>query len=253
MRFRDPVCDMTVTWEEARDFEVLDYGIVYFCCAGCAGRFREEPPRAAATPRHWTERRHDCTNVSGSMRSNSASGFVDQAAVVDFRPLEQVPRIGGVPIDTLEQSVAAEWRRQLGYAADTRCVCRTMERALLRLALDERVRGQPREVELILAAEVARVRMNLLDRDRVSSELPRLPAALRTALSRTDLSPLQLERTISRVTREIPSIIRSMEYRVPDPRARWPQTAPMAPGNQAARSQAPSHCSGGSQPQRRDS
>ena len=45
MRFRDPVCGMEVRWEEAVDYEVVGPIVVYFCCSGCASRFREDPER----------------------------------------------------------------------------------------------------------------------------------------------------------------------------------------------------------------
>lgn len=242
MRFRDPVCGMTVVWEEARDFEVADYGIVYFCCAGCAGRFREQHRSdASRTLPHRDEVRHTCRDTSGIMPLIIARVLAGESLVMDFRPLEQIPQIGGVALDNLEHRVAAEWRRRLGYAADTHCVCRTMERALLSLGLEEGVRERTHEIELILAAETARLRMNLLDRDRVSRELRRLPAALSTVLSRTALTPLRRDRIVSRVAREIPSIIRSVEYRPPSSEARWAQDTPTTHGDTTDRSQSQSH------------
>lgn len=190
MMIRDPVCGMAIAWEEAADFEIVGGNVIYFCCAGCAARFRHE-------------------------NGNEASGVL----------LADIPRVGALRLDAFEKLFVDEWRRNLGYAADQPCVCRVVERALLSLALADTEPARRHRLDVLVAAEAARLHMNRLDRDRVSLELRALPASLRVVLQKTGLSAGQQARLVGRVTHELPDILSSMERRSSG-RVRWRAEVP---------------------------
>lgn len=173
--FHDPVCGMTISWEEATDFEIVGPTVVYFCCAGCAERFRRE-------------------------RTSPAVLSLDLA-----------PRIGTFGLDEFERLLVQEWRRKLGYAPERRCVCRVVERGLLSLALADADPDVHHRLEVLLASEVGRLRSNRLERDRALLELRLLPVSLRSVLAETGMSRGQQACLVQRVAHELPEILRSLE------------------------------------------
>lgn len=186
MRFRDPVCGMEIRWEEAVDYQVLGPVVVYFCCPGCAARFREDPDRHVDV-RAWMtgEPRGGPTDCSGAPLHLQP----EEATVRKSSTLAASPRIGGLTLDEIETLLARRWRSLLGDDQG-RLRARTLERALLTYALvndpDRR-----RDIDRLLAAEVARLRARDVDSDRIESELAVLPRAFADVLLGVSAGPLE--------------------------------------------------------------
>lgn len=189
MRFRDPVCGMEIRWEEAVDYEVVGPLVVYFCCTGCATRFREDPAQHVDV-HAW---------VADEVRTHGAHAKSDRCdgEPLALRPQEPTarrsrtrataPRVGTLTLDELEALVVGHWRRLLGDDHG-RLRARTLERALLTFALtddDER----RRDTDRLLAAEVARLRAREVDTERIAAELAVLPKAFAAVLLDATVGP----------------------------------------------------------------
>ncbi len=186
MRYRDPVCGMEIRWEEAVDYEVLGPAVVYFCCAGCAARFREDPARHV--------------DVGAWLNGEAGQGGADcggeplelgaSEAARKNRSRVGGPRIGDLTLDELEAVVTRRWRRLIG---DERGLLRTrtLARGLLTHALaDEPARC--RDIDRLLAAEVARLRSRDMDRARIAEELAVLPRAFAGVLLDASTGPTEM-------------------------------------------------------------
>lgn len=188
MRFRDPVCGMEIRWEEAVDYEVVGPVVVYFCCAGCASRFREDPERHVDV-RTWLGdeavggRERGC---EGEPLDLSAAGETARKC----RMLSSTPGIGGLTLDEVEALVARRWRHLLGHEDEGRLRARTLERALLSYGL-ARDPGRRHDIDRLLAAEVARLRSSRFDGDRIEWELAALPRAFAEVLLDRSVGPVE--------------------------------------------------------------
>lgn len=186
MRYRDPVCGMEIRWEEAVDYEVIGPVVAYFCCAGCASRFREDPDRHVDV-RAWM--------AGEGLPTDSDCGgdplplAPEEATARRTRTLATAPRVGDLTLDEVEALVVRNWHRLLGGQPD-RLRTRTLERALLTFALTN---DQKRRLDLdrLLAAEVARLRVRAVDRDRIEQELAHLPGAFAVVLLNASVGPAE--------------------------------------------------------------
>ncbi|MFO7892811.1 MAG: hypothetical protein R6U63_03665 [Longimicrobiales bacterium] len=186
MRFRDPVCGMEIRWEEAVNYEVVGPVVVYFCCTGCATRFREDPAQHVDV-HAWVE--------GGSRAETAPCGGEplalqpQESSARRSRTLATAPQVGMLTLDEVEALVARHWRRLLdddqGWLRT-----RTLERALLTFGLtgdgDRR-----KETDRLLAAEVARLRRREIDTERIEAELALLPRALATVLLDVTVGPTE--------------------------------------------------------------
>lgn len=189
MRYRDPVCGMEIRWEEAVDYEVLGPVIVYFCCAGCAARFREDPSRHVDV-RAWVSGGADVSEAHCSGEPLPLAP--EEATARGSRTRATAPRIGGLTLDEVEALIVRHWRRLLG-GGPGRLRTRTLERALLTfgLATDP---DRRRDIDRLLAAEVARLRVRDLDSDRIAQELALLPRAFAAVLLDGSIGPVEAVR-----------------------------------------------------------
>lgn len=180
----NPICGMLITWEEATDFEVTGDAVAYFCCPGCAARFREQERTGTGTGRKAREGRSAGTGPAA--------------------------RVGSLTLDDFEVLVLAQWRQTVGYAADRRCMARTVERAVLSLAFAAVDESERHRIEVLLAAEAARLRGDPLSQTRAATELEALPGVIDSSLRRTDASPGESARISRCAAAEIPPVLASL-------------------------------------------
>lgn len=186
MRFRDPVCGMEIRWEEAVDYEVVGPVVVYFCCTGCATRFREDPTQhvdvhawVAEGVRTKTDR---CGGEPLALRPQESTARRSRTRAT-------APRVGALTLDELEALVMGHWRRLLGDDHG-RLRARTIERALLTFALTDDGERR-RDIDRLLAAEVARLRTREIDTERIAAELAVLPRAFAAVLLDVTVGPAE--------------------------------------------------------------
>lgn len=189
MRLRDPVCGMEIGWEEAVDYAVVGPVLVYFCCAGCARRFRDDPVGHVDVGAWLGEEapvvdRHAC---DGEPREDGgpperARKSISRAAVA---------RIGRHTLDEVDALVVLRWQRLLGPSGGSALRARVLERALLLRA----VAGTEEELayaDRALAAEVVRLRSRDQDRNRIRRELDFLAFAFGAVLPDLEVGPAEL-------------------------------------------------------------
>ncbi|NIP82368.1 MAG: hypothetical protein GWM90_25350 [Gemmatimonadetes bacterium] len=187
MRVRDPVCGMEIRWEEAVDYALVGPVVVYFCCAGCASRFREDPARHVDATRWLSEQPDPASSADCGTEPLDLAG--DGTPAHRSLRRDAVPRLGDLTLDDFEALVARQWCRLL--APDSRQPLRTrvLERALLVCALTRPGEERRHELDRLLAAEVARLRSKEMERDRVAEELRTLPDAFAAAVECVRLDP----------------------------------------------------------------
>ncbi len=201
MRFRDPVCGMEIRWEEAVDYEVVGPVVVYFCCAGCATRFRQDPTRHVDV-QAWVE--------GGGARDTRRCGGDPLAlrprepAARRSRTLAAEPRIGALTLDEVEALVTRHWRRLLGDAQG-RLRARTLERALLTFALTDDA-DRRKDIDRLLAAEVVRLRVREMDTERIENELSVLPQAFAAVLLDATVGPAETAELYEAVEKKLAEI-----------------------------------------------
>lgn len=201
MRYRDPVCGMEIRWEEAVDYEVIPPVVVYFCCAGCAARFREDPERHVDV-RAWVAGEGD--PADGTCGGEPLPLAPDEATARGSRTLATALRVGDLTLDELEALIVRHWDRLLGAEPD-RLRTRTLERALLTYALAEDP-DRRRDIDRLLAAEVARLRARTVDRDRIEEELALLPRAFAAVLLDVSVGPARTARLYEAVEAKLEKI-----------------------------------------------
>lgn len=166
MRVLDPVCGMCIEWEEACAFEVVDDRVVYFCCRGCADRFRE-------APEEYLERRTP-TRDQASCPPAPRSIPITSHGVPTTIAVEALPMVGTLHVDDFERELERAW---VGDDSARRA-CRVLARALL-----SRVIGwaEAHHISVRIAAEISLLRHQCDDLDTVQDQLARLPEAMAMA------------------------------------------------------------------------
>jgi hypothetical protein len=202
MRAIDPVCGMAIAWEEATDFELAGDSVFCFCCPGCAARYRETFRDPAGAAAHWTRLTGECRDSARRL----SSGFRGVGI-----PLGLLPRMGACTLDEFEALVVKRWRLILGYAVGRRCVCRTVERAVLLLAVEDLDGAERHRIDVLIAAETARLRTDDFVHVRAIAELEALPAAVETTLVGVDADSIRSARVRRRVTEEIAAILGAIQ------------------------------------------
>ena len=195
MKLRDPVCGMEIGWEEAVDHVVVGPVVMYFCCAGCARKFRNDPVahvdvRAGLGDEPPVVEPGAC---GGEPRGLDAAGVARKSISCGA-----VPRIGRHTIDEVDALVVRRWRRLLGPERTPTLRARVLERALLLRA----VAGTEEELayaERALAAEVVRLRSRDPDREGLRRELDALSSAFETVLLDLEVGPDELARAHERI------------------------------------------------------
>ncbi len=203
MRLRDPVCGMEIGWEEAVDYEVVGPVLMYFCCTGCARRFRDDPVGHVDVGTWLGEEppvvdRHAC---DGEPREEvgppeRARKSISRAAVA---------RMGRHTIDEVDALVVLRWQRLLGPSGGSALRARVLERALLLRA----VAGTEEELayaDRALAAEVVRLRSRDPDRNRIRRELDSLASAFGAVLPDLEVGPAELAGVRQRIARGLADI-----------------------------------------------
>lgn len=201
MRFRDPVCGMEIRWEEAVDYEVVGPVVVYFCCQGCATRFREDPGQHVDV-HAWVEGgvkedAHHCGGEPLGLRSRESTAR-------RTRTLATEPRIGALTLDEIEALITRQWRRLLGDDHG-RLRARTLERALLTFALTGDA-DRRKDIDRLLAAEVARLRTREMDTERIEAELALLPRAFAAVLLDATIGPAETAELYEAVEKKLTEI-----------------------------------------------
>lgn len=186
MRFRDPVCGMEIRWEEAVDYEVVGPVIVYFCCTGCATRFREDPAQHVDV-HAWVEGGDRA--VTGACGGEPLALQPQESSARRSRTLATAPRVGALTLDEGEALVARHWRRLLGDDQG-QLRTRTLERALLTFAITGDAHRR-KDIDRLLAAEVARLRTREVDTERIEAELALLPRAFAAVLMDVTVGPAE--------------------------------------------------------------
>lgn len=189
MRFRDPVCGMEIRWEEAVDYAVVGPLVVYFCCPGCARRFRQDPARHVAVE-EWLSDAPPPPGGSGCARDPRSLAGGDGQSHRSLRA-GAVPAVAGVTLDELEALVVRRWQRILGTHERETMRSRVLERALLLRAITDEDLEREHQLDRMVAAEVARLRSLELERERIASELEALPDAYVAALR--DVTPCEAD------------------------------------------------------------
>lgn len=204
MRFRDPVCGMEIRWEEAVGYAVVGPLVVYFCCPGCASRFRQDPSRHVNVERWLSE---DPPPIEAAGCDGNPLDLAG-GDVVAHRSLSttSVPTIGRLSLDDFEALVVRRWRHHLGRGGGQTLQGRVLERALLVSAMADGGQDHGHEVDRMLAAEVVRLRSKELERDRIDEELRALPAALAEALRVAQLEPDRRQRLLNSLQRGVDEV-----------------------------------------------
>lgn len=188
MKVRDPVCGMCIEWVEACAFQVVGDDVVYFCCHGCAARFR-------GAPQEYLEREDGYTDVTGCPprpRPDPVSSHGVPAAV----PKAHLPAVGALHIDEFEERVHRAWSNEDAPVVE----CRVLGRALL-----SRVLGwaEPHRISVRIAAEISILRNQRDDLGAVLRRLAILPAAMAKACREADLSSSEVSRLRDAMAREV--------------------------------------------------
>jgi YHS domain-containing protein len=191
MMTRDPVCGMEIRWEEAVGYAVLGPVVVYFCCGGCATRFRQDPTRHVDVEA-WLSDDNPATEGDGC----DARPLPFQRESRAHRSLQRsaVPRLGRLTLDELEDLVQLHWRRRLGAGEPGALRTRVLERCLLLRAATGAIESRDPESDRFLAAEVARLRDRRHERRRIALELDALPAAFAAALLEAEMEGAEVAR-----------------------------------------------------------
>lgn len=195
MKLRDPVCGMEIGWEEAVDHVVVGPVVMYFCCAGCARKFRDDPV-AHVDVQAWLGEDPPAVEpgaCEGEPRGLDPAGLASRSI-----SRRAVPRIGRHTIDEVDALVVRRWRPYLGTELPPTLRARVLERALLLRA----VAGTGEEAayaERALAAEVVRLRSRDRFCEGLRQELDALSSAFEAVLLDLEVGPAELVRVHQRI------------------------------------------------------
>ncbi len=175
--------------------------VVYFYCAGCASRFREDPARHVDV-HAWVAggrpgRPHPCGGEPLALPPGEPTAR-------GSRTLATEPRVGALTLDELEALITRHWRRLLGDEQGA-LRARTLGRALLTFALADDP-SQRRDIDRLLAAEVARLRLRPVDRERLERELARLPQAFAAVLLEVSVGPAEAASIYTSIEKKLAEI-----------------------------------------------
>lgn len=190
MKVRDPVCDMCIEWEEACAFQEVGDDIVYFCCHGCAARFRAAPDdylKQGGAP-------SDASHCPRRPRHDPVSSHGVPAAV----PKTLLPVVGSLHVDAFEHRVHRAWAGQ-GVGRE----CRVLSRALLCRVLGW---ADPHRISVRIAAEISILRTQCDDLGAVLIQLTTLPDAVATACREAGLGGTEATRLRSAMAREVADV-----------------------------------------------
>lgn len=195
MKQRDPVCGMEIGWEEAVDHVVVGPVVMYFCCPGCARKFRDDPV-AHVDVRAWLGEESPAVDpgaCGGEPLGHDASGVARKSISHDA-----VPRIGRHTIDEVDALVVRRWRRLLGLNPTSALRARVLERALLLRAVAA-TEEELAYADRALAAEVVRLRSRDPDPYRLHRELEAMGTAFEAVLADLEVGPTELVRVHERI------------------------------------------------------
>lgn len=174
MRVLDPVCGMCIDWEEARAFQVVDERVVYFCCRGCADRFRQAPEGHLE---HRAPGQDQASCPPARPRTRITSHGVPTAV-----PVASLPTVGTLHVDDFAEVLQRAW---VGDDTDKRA-CRVLARALLSRVVG---RAEAHRIAVRIAAEVSLLRRKCDNLDAIQDLITRLPEAMAVACREADLPP----------------------------------------------------------------
>jgi hypothetical protein len=212
---------MEIGWEEAVDYTVVGPVLVYFCCTGCAHKFRDDPVGHVDVGAWLGEEppvvdQHACDGESREVGPpERARKSISRAAV---------PRIGRHTIDEVDALVVRRWQRLLGPDGGSTLRARVVERALLLRAV-ARTEEDLAYADRAMAAEVVRLRSRDPDRNRIRRELDELANAFGAVLVELEVDPAELVRVQQRIATGLDE---SRTWVLARPRVRphgsWPST-----------------------------
>lgn len=188
MKVRDPVCGMCIEWVEAVAFQTVGDAVVYFCCPGCAARFREAPEdyldNRSVSP--------EVTSCPPRPRPEPVSSHGVPAAV----PRTLLPSVGSLHIDEFEERVHRAWAGEEIRGG----ACRVLSRALLCRVLGW---AEPHGISVRIAAEISVLRNRCDDLAAILDRLAALPEAVATACREAGLSRDETNRMTDAITGEV--------------------------------------------------
>lgn len=188
MRVLDPVCGMCIEWEEACAFEVVDERVVYFCCRGCADRFRQ-------APEEHLERRVR-TRDQASCPPAPRPIPITSHGVPTTVPVASLPTVGTLRVDDFAEVLQRAW---IGDGAAKRA-CRVLARALLSQVMGW---AEAHRITVRIAAEISLLRHQCDDLDTIQDLLARLPEAMAVASREADLPRRDTRRLHSAMAEQV--------------------------------------------------